>query len=208
MTTTQSRMTKTLEPYGWHVWIYDNDTDSGFYCAQGLGFQSICVFPEDETVIAIQASLQLNVQAFHASVKLIKEALEKIRDGVICSPTSAPTSVSGSYSTAVPTTSSTTNESEESEEAGLNFVQEKQSESQLGLIIGLLLTLAVLFVLAFFFFFKRRTTKKDDTTTTSVDAYVVPDNDAFEEANRMVDIDLDLHEEEDSFETVEMFEQP
>jgi len=91
MTQTQSRMSSSDSPMGWQVWNWgaDDDGDSGF-CAEGLGWQSICVFPKQEMVIAIQASLSWSLDSFFANIKVRQDAVKKIRDGITCSPTPAP----------------------------------------------------------------------------------------------------------------------
>mmetsp|Transcript_21512 Transcript_21512/g.53148 ORF Transcript_21512/g.53148 Transcript_21512/m.53148 type:complete len:578 (+) Transcript_21512:113-1846(+) len=91
MTKTQSRMIGMDLPYGWQVWNWgeDDDGDSGF-CAEGLGWQSICVFPKHETVIAIQAPVSFGVETFAANIGVRNDAIKAIRDGIVCGPTAAP----------------------------------------------------------------------------------------------------------------------
>jgi len=93
MTKTQSRMFGSGLPYGWQVWNWgeDDDGDSGF-CAEGLGWQSICVFPKQETVVAIQAPVSFGLQTFEANIGFRNDAIKAIRDGIECSPTAAPNS--------------------------------------------------------------------------------------------------------------------
>eukprot|EP00526_Cylindrotheca_closterium_P005773 CAMPEP_0113639686 /NCGR_PEP_ID=MMETSP0017_2-20120614/20826_1 /TAXON_ID=2856 /ORGANISM="Cylindrotheca closterium" /LENGTH=580 /DNA_ID=CAMNT_0000550925 /DNA_START=23 /DNA_END=1765 /DNA_ORIENTATION=- /assembly_acc=CAM_ASM_000147 len=91
MTKTQSRMIGMDLPYGWQVWNWgeDDDGDSGF-CAEGLGWQSICVFPKHETVVAIQAPVSFGVETFAANIGVRNDAIKAIRDGIVCGPTAAP----------------------------------------------------------------------------------------------------------------------
>jgi len=93
MTKTQSRMKGTDLPYGWQVWNWgeDDDGDSGF-CAEGLGWQSICVFPKQETVVAIQAPVSFGLDTFEANIQFRNDAIKAIRDGIVCgsNPTAAP----------------------------------------------------------------------------------------------------------------------
>jgi len=93
MTTTQSRIIGVDLPYGWQVWNWgaDDNGDSGF-CAEGLGWQSICVFPNQETVVAIQSPVSFGVETFAANIGFRNEEVKAIRDGIQCSPTAAPTS--------------------------------------------------------------------------------------------------------------------
>jgi hypothetical protein len=91
MTKTQSRMIGMDLPYGWQVWNWgeDDDGDSGF-CAEGLGWQSICVFPKHDTVVAIQAPVSFGVETFAANIEFRNNAIKAIRDGIVCDPTAAP----------------------------------------------------------------------------------------------------------------------
>jgi CubicO group peptidase (beta-lactamase class C family) len=91
MTKTQSRMFGTDFPYGWQVWNWgeDDDGESGF-CAEGLGWQSVCVFPKHETVVAIQAPVSFGVATFEANIEFRNDAIKAIRDGIVCGPTSSP----------------------------------------------------------------------------------------------------------------------
>eukprot|EP00980_Cylindrotheca_fusiformis_P029482 scaffold23480_cov106-Cylindrotheca_fusiformis.AAC.3 len=93
MTTTQSRMAGLNFPYGYQVWNWgdDDNGDSGF-CAEGLGWQSICVFPKDEMVVAIQAPVAFGLETFASNIGFRNDAIKAIREGVVCSPTAAPTS--------------------------------------------------------------------------------------------------------------------
>lgn len=97
MTKTQSRIIGMDLPYGWQVWNWgeDDDGDSGF-CAEGLGWQSICVFPKHETVVAIQAPVSFGVETFAANIEFRNDAIKAIRDGITCGPTAAPTTPGGS----------------------------------------------------------------------------------------------------------------
>lgn len=91
MTKTQSRMIGMDLPYGWQVWNWgeDDNGDSGF-CAEGLGWQSICVFPKQETVVAIQAPVSFGLDTFAANIDVRNDAIKAIRDGIECAPTSIP----------------------------------------------------------------------------------------------------------------------
>eukprot|EP00526_Cylindrotheca_closterium_P005755 CAMPEP_0113614262 /NCGR_PEP_ID=MMETSP0017_2-20120614/7072_1 /TAXON_ID=2856 /ORGANISM="Cylindrotheca closterium" /LENGTH=568 /DNA_ID=CAMNT_0000523417 /DNA_START=37 /DNA_END=1743 /DNA_ORIENTATION=- /assembly_acc=CAM_ASM_000147 len=97
MTKTQSRMIGMDLPYGWQVWNWgeDDDGDSGF-CAEGLGWQSICVFPKHETVVAIQAPVSFGVETFAANIGVRNDAIKAIRDGIVCGPAATPTTPGGS----------------------------------------------------------------------------------------------------------------
>jgi len=88
MTKTQSRMIGTDSPYGWQVWNWgeNDDGDSGF-CAEGLGWQSVCVFPMQEAVVAIQAPVSFGVETFAANIEFRNDAIKAIRDGIECGPT-------------------------------------------------------------------------------------------------------------------------
>jgi len=92
MTMTQSRMSSSLSPMGWQVWNWgaDDDGESGF-CAEGLGWQSICVFPKEEMVVAIQGSYVWGFDAFVSNLQVRNEAVKKIRDSITCPSTPAPT---------------------------------------------------------------------------------------------------------------------
>ena len=187
MTTTQSRMSTSMYPYGWQVWTWgeDNDGDSG-YCAEGLGWQSICVFPKDDMVIAIQAPLEWNLDAFFANVGVRNEAIKKIRDGLTCAPTNAPTMspVSGGNNLG-----DSNNESNNDSASGnLDFIKEEKEDAPIGLIIALVMALAAICVLASLFFYGKRAKKEDK----SVDAFckVVKDP-VFAHGEKVDDIELD-----------------
>ncbi|CAJ1958178.1 unnamed protein product [Cylindrotheca closterium] len=108
MTKTQSRMIGMDLPYGWQVWNWgeDDDGDSGF-CAEGLGWQSICVFPKHDTVVAIQAPVSFGVETFAANLEFRNDAIKAIRDGIVCGPTAAPNTPGGSSPTSPPVSSTT-----------------------------------------------------------------------------------------------------
>jgi hypothetical protein len=105
MTKTQSRIVGVDLPYGWQVWNWgaDDNGDSGF-CAEGLGWQSICVFPNQETVVAIQAPVSFGVETFAANIGIRNDAIKAIRDGIECNQTSAPSSPTLPISTLPPPT--------------------------------------------------------------------------------------------------------
>jgi len=172
MTKTQSRMIGTDSPYGWQVWNWgeNDDGDSGF-CAEGLGWQSVCVFPKQEAVVAIQAPVSFGVETFAANIEFRNDAIKAIRDGIECGPTgtrgptAAPSTPGGSptrppISTPPPssgdnligdTIQDPVNESDQYVGIGIDGGTEKDNESDLlfgretenGVSAGLVVTLAL-----------------------------------------------------------------
>jgi hypothetical protein len=216
MTMTQSRMSGSLSPMGWQVWNWgaDDDGDSGF-CAEGLGWQSICVFPKQEMIVAIQASLSWGFDAFIANIQVRQNAVKKIRDSITCSPTPAPTQswIGNPIATVPPVTlpgddnsdgtqtgndNSNGDETNEESESTIVFGKNKdESEAPVGLIVVLVLAFLIIAVLAAVLFRGKRGEKivKGAVTANarSVDAFckVIPPGDAFADENKVYDVDLD-----------------
>jgi len=201
MVTTQSRMRNDLFPMGWQVWNWGADDfgESG-YCAEGLGFQSICVFSNQETVIAIQAPNMWDMTAFSANIGVRNDALAGIRNGISCTPTQSPTAQILTYS---PTTmdldanlsgnnnnnnsnnNSNNNEKDEKDEndttnntkgSNLNVGKdEKSSPLSVGLIIALAIAVVIIMVLVGLLCCKKKKSleRKQENDTASVPPSVV-----------------------------------
>lgn len=220
MTSTQSRIMGVDLPYGWQLWNWgeDDNGDSGF-CAEGLGWQSICVFPNQETVVAIQAPVSFGVETFAANIGFRNEAIKAIRDGIQCSPTAAPISSLRPPSNPAPPTDgdnmvgaspqdpidggnvNTGNENEnEDETEDINSENDSEipigaantddDETPVGLIITfVLLSIMVCVMLTLFFRAKRRNNETKDIPR-STKALVAPHGYDVD-LNKVYDVALD-----------------
>lgn len=217
MTTTQSRIIGVDLPYGWQVWNWgaDDDGDSGF-CAEGLGWQSICVFPNQETVVAIQAPVSFGVETFAANIGFRNDAIKAIRDGIECSPTAAPSSPALPTTTLPPPTgdnldpvgggsSSGGSDDEDANNNGVTEDVNREDESEIfigtanehdddtpvGLIVlFVLLSVFVCIMLTLFFRAKRKTDTKDTPRSTEAMFKVAPLG-YDDEMNKVYDVSLD-----------------
>jgi hypothetical protein len=201
MTTTQSRIAGVRLPYGWQVWNWgaDDDGESGF-CAEGLGWQSICVFPNEEMVIAIQAPVTFGVETFASNIGFRNDAIKAIRDGVVCSPTSAPTEPSRPIVSPPPTSApdngqsgndaidgtdgtdgtdgidgidgnGNSGENTDASESNIYLGRDiEESGVPVGLTVTLVLAFAIIFVLLTLICCARRKKEKAEDNSRSIDA--------------------------------------
>jgi len=229
MTKTQSRMIGMDLPYGWQVWNWgeDDDGDSGF-CAEGLGWQSICVFPKHETVVAIQAPVSFGLETFAANIDVRNEAIKAIRDGIVCGPTAAPTSPSVPITTLPPATGDnlvgnrpqdpidggnssggSENENvnngvtedinrEDEPEVFIGAASENDDDTPAGLIVLFVLISIIVCIMLTLFFRAKRKNETKNTPRSTEAMFKVAPHGYDDELNKVYDVSLD---DEDSVDT-------
>jgi hypothetical protein len=202
MTKTQAHMTGSLLPYGWNIW-----TSSSGYCAEGLGWQSVCIYPDHDMVVTIQSSQVWNVDAFVSNLSVRNAAVEKAIHSIKCfespndnalipsSPTGAPTMPLIQEGSAVSDT-----RKDEKEKSDFYFGKDIDGTNiPLGLVITLALALSMVSVLTTLLCcYCRQQRKQEGLRSSSQEEFckAIPPS-AFDEANKLQDDGSDTDDEEE-----------